>query len=90
MSHPDAESFCNLVDGNLVSVNSQGEQDFLISQQSTVDIQYWIGLTDRVSKHDNCRIQGESKKGQYLMKGEIKSKHDTFIYFQSNQSKGLF
>ena len=60
-SHQDAELFCSLIGGNIVSVNSQGEQDFLMSQQSTVDIQYWIGLTDRVSKHDICRIQGETK-----------------------------
>ena len=44
----DAESYCNLVGGNLVSVSSEGEQLFLMSLQSTVDIQYWIGLTDLV------------------------------------------
>ncbi|XP_072020401.1 macrophage mannose receptor 1-like [Amphiura filiformis] len=42
----DAEAFCALIGGHLASVNSQGEQDFLMSQQSTIDIQYWIGLTD--------------------------------------------
>ena len=46
----DAEYFCNLIDGNLVAINSQDEQDFLQTYQITIELDYWIGLTDKVSR----------------------------------------
>ncbi|XP_072020400.1 macrophage mannose receptor 1-like [Amphiura filiformis] len=45
----DSEYFCNLIDGNLVAVNSQDEQNFLQSYQVTIELDYWIGLTDKDS-----------------------------------------
>ena len=55
--------------GNLVSINSQQEQDFLIGEFGGAQ-QYWIGLTDKVTEGQFQWINGETSSFSNWAPGE--------------------
>ena len=69
--HPSSESKCQEFGGDLVSITSQSEQDYVLSviQRNHYDY-YWIGLNDltQAGKYEWIKTDGSTGGCEFCLK----------------------
>ena len=65
-----AQTQANLMGGNLATIGSQAEQDFVVDTFGPFADRMWIGMTDRRRESDFRWVNGESVKYTNWMRGQ--------------------